>query len=161
MKTVKIFNFETWKTTEIPAAELAPNMIRANVESVGEVWIDSSKVQMASQYKHPPFNGEMKELMRMFKAKLDEVYPMTVEQWEDGFRKDANMERELEQWANIANAYGYFGANAPKHQRKEVFNIILSIYNNGPDTALECVRLNNVPRAQAEQIVDHWRKGNS
>ena len=96
MKTVQTYDLVTKKLASIPAAELAPGMIQAKVEGVGLVWINSAQLKLdEGEYRHPPFSEEVRDILRQLKASLDEVIPRTVEQWEDGFRKDIHAEREI------------------------------------------------------------------
>lgn len=158
MSTVQIYDLETKKVSTIPAAELAPGMIRAQIPGVGIVFIKASEVKLESAFQHPPFDEKVRDLLRKIKTSLDEVYPMPLEKWEKGFRRDANVEREIALWLSIASKYDLHGAKAPKNERKEIFAIILSCVNNSPSKALETVQLENLSRPQAEQLVADLQK---
>src|SRR5437660_1795022 len=86
---VRVYDFETQKITTIPAAELASGMIKAQVQGIdGEVYVEASQVRLGGDYRHPPFDAERKALMRHLAEVFADVYPITAEQWEDGFRRD-------------------------------------------------------------------------
>jgi hypothetical protein len=58
---------------------------------------------------------------------LSEVFPKTLSEWEDGFRRDANAEQEIAVWLVIATRFEAF-VNANRLdtiQRKEVFDLML------------------------------------
>jgi hypothetical protein len=67
-RTVTIYDFGDKSFTEIPEAELAPDMIKAEMEGhEGHVWIDATQLlPHQGDYKHPPFEGELRDkLMRL------------------------------------------------------------------------------------------------
>src|SRR2546421_8961646 len=126
MKKVKVYNFVTKKLSSIPVSELAPGMIEAEVQGIGRVWVAASQLKMDGSYQHPPFSEEVRDFLRRIKAALDEVFPQTLEGWEDGFRKDINAEREIALWLNIAATYEQCTATVEctAQQRKEYFDVI-------------------------------------
>src|SRR5262249_43084598 len=74
----------------IPAAELAPGMVRIQFrDREGEFWVDATHLK-----KSPPhqieFGPEFLEVFEFLSETFAEVYPQTVEEWADGFRRDAN-----------------------------------------------------------------------
>lgn len=104
-KTVKIYDLAHNKISTIPAAELAPNMVEADVVGVGRVWISADEISLAGKVKHPPFNEEKRQKLRQMKAALDEVYPKTIEELEETFRKDSDPDQEIAIWLHIASVY--------------------------------------------------------
>ena len=77
-KTVNIYDLANNKILTIPAAELAPNMVEAEVEGVGRVWISDKDIS-GGKLKHAPFNEEKRQQFRQLKSVLDEVYPKTLD----------------------------------------------------------------------------------
>lgn len=104
-KTVKIYDLAHNKISTIPAAELAPNMVEADVVGVGWVWISADEISLAGKVKHPPFNEEKRQKLRQMKAALDEVYPKTIEELEETFRKDSDPDQEIAIRLHIASVY--------------------------------------------------------
>ena len=157
---VRVYDFKTKKITEIPAAELAPCMVLACIEGVGEVYIEAAQSKRAASHKHPPL-AEYREIFGMIKANVDEVFPKTLEEWEDGFRKDDNPYKEIQLWCYIANAYTAckqrFDLNPD--QRRECFTITLSFFTNGRHNALETVSLDRISRPLAESLVEFLTTG--
>src|SRR5688500_15185081 len=105
-QTVLMYDFETKWLTAIPAAELAPGMLRLTVEGIaGDVWVDGKAALGAkAPLRHPPFPEEARAHLRRLRAVFHDVYPNTLGQWEDGFRRDADPDREIAIWLRIADA---------------------------------------------------------
>lgn len=159
MRSVRIFDFHTKTLTEIPESELAPGFVRAKVDGVdGEVYIDSSS-GTKSDFRHPPFDAETGEVFAEFADIFAAVFPMTVDEWEDGFRRDMHPETEIDGWKRIAAAFLHFTGDKkmPDEARKDCFRIILSCFNNGCSAALEVVELHRLSKARARGVVGEIR----
>src|SRR5262245_28030671 len=157
---VPVYDTETRTVTNMPASELASGMIRVQVVGVGEVWVDSSKLKPSTAHNHPPFDGELKQQMRLFHETFADVYPMSPEGWEDGFRRDLNMHKEIGVWANIAGVFRHFtsGRDLSREQRKDIFDVVLVCFNNGPDHVLATVRPLTLSKKRVLEIVEEIRR---
>ena len=155
VERVRVYDPDTATESSIPAAELAPGMIRITVQGrEGEFWADASRFK-PSGYKHPPFNEQVEDILRDIMAKLWEVHPLSLEQWEDGFRRDTNAEREIAIWGYMAHVYSQVTRNrtlSPEHKKK-LFEIILSCANNPREHILTVVDLGPVTRQEAEGVI--------
>ena len=152
---IRVFNLETHAVTLMPADELAPGMVRARVEGVdGDVWIDSAGLH-PGEYRHPPFSPPVREQLRLIHEALDEVYPQSVEEWEDGFRRDAHADREIALWLRIAAAYRRAVTERAYEpaQKRDVFAVILSCANNPREHVLNVVKLRALTRGEALQLI--------
>jgi len=49
-----------------------------------------------------------KERLERMRQALADGHPISQEDWEDGFRKDANPEREIALWEHVTKFYTYF-----------------------------------------------------
>jgi len=159
---VRIFDSETKEITEVPMSELAPGFGLANVKGVeGDVYIDLSTAK-TGEYKHPPFDEKTRKIFKLLQSVFKEVNPLTVNEWEDGFRRDAHPMKELELWANMAGAFNYFtkGKHMSLAEKKDHFHIILAWTNVGADRALNLVELQAMSRKQAEGVIESLKKGN-
>jgi len=108
--TVRVYDLQTRTLTAVPAHELAPGMIRARVEGVeGEVFVSAAQLAALQAgpppYRHPPFGDDVRALIATVRDALREVRPLSLEQWEDGLRRDIDPGGELAVWLNVAELY--------------------------------------------------------
>jgi hypothetical protein len=135
--------------------------VEAQVEGVGRVWINSADVKGAREYKHPPFEPELREFIeREIQKPLAEVWPKTLAQWEDVFRRDTEPEQEIGLWCRIAERFAEFskseGLNAA--QRQECFAIMLHCSTVPAEQILEVVTLKALTREQAQRAIESYLK---
>jgi hypothetical protein len=155
-KTVKIYDLGHNKISTIPAAELAPNMVEADVVGVGRVWISADEISLAGKVKHPPFNEEKRQKLRQMKAALDEVYPKTIEELEEAFRKDSDPDQEIAIWLHIASVYqqSTAGKKLTLPQRKECLMLILACSRSPREHVFEIFQPKAITRQEAERVVE-------
>ncbi len=128
--TITIYDPETKIYTEVSESELAPGMVRASVDGrEGDVWIDPSLLKQ-SEYRHPPFEGDLRDQILSIQASFPSVYEKTFEFWQDGFRRDQNPDREIAVWHHIADVYGRHAAGKPQSYREELFSLLLTCSNS-------------------------------
>jgi len=153
-QSVQIYDFTTKKVSSIPAAELAPGMIEAEVQGIGRVWVAASQLRDEGPYRHPPLTEDIRQYLRRIKESLDEVYPQTLEEWEDGFRKDLHAEREIAIWLHIASTYQRCTAARPLtlHQRRDYFDVIAACSSTPREHIFEVVRLRALSRKEAVEL---------
>ena len=157
IKNVKVYDFVTKEVMSIPSAELAPGMVEAEVEGVGRVWVDAEQASADVEYRHEPFSEAIRDYLRKIKEALDEVYPMTLHEWEDGFRKDTHPEKEMATWLRLAERYRIFTEEKgfSQAQRQEVFNVMLACTTSPKkELVLEVVTLSAITREEAQDAID-------
>ena len=87
---VPFFDVQSRKVVRIPAAELRPGVVQVRLAGQEElVWVMPSDLQ-AGEVRHPPFSEDMRKHIREIKSAFAEHHPLTMDEWEDGFRRDAN-----------------------------------------------------------------------
>ena len=159
-ESVKIYDFKTKIVTTIPAAELAPGMIRIRLSGSDEIyWADASQMSDAkSQYWHSPFSGELKEKIVFIQRALSDVHFKTFESWEDGFRQDLNAKQEIEIWFRAAMLYSSFAEShrLNREQKHEVFSVLGACLNGTRSTVFETITLNSLPRVLAEELANDY-----
>jgi hypothetical protein len=157
---VKVYDFKTKTVTTIPAAELAPGMVRIQLNGSKEVyWADASAIgEVTGRYWHPPFTGELKEKIVFIQRALSDVYFNTLEYWEDGFRQDLHAEQEIEQWFRVAMLYSTFADThrLTREQKHEAFSVLGACLNGTRSTVFETAKLNSLPRVLAEELADDY-----
>ena len=143
MKTVRVRNLETNQTITIPAGELAPGMLRVMLkkgpdEPGGEeVWVDvAQRLALGGKapYQHPPLSDDLRNVLPELQETFHDVYPRTLEEWADGFRRDLQPEQEIALWLHMARVFRHFteGRDLSTDQRQDIFDVILACVNNGP-----------------------------
>lgn len=159
-KHVRVYDFETKQISEIPAKELAPGMVRANVEGIdGEVWVDAAQGKTDSGYRHPPFGRERKMLINELIFALHDVLPKSEEEWEDGFRNDAHPDREIALWIHVAGTYNRITANRHDltHPQKQQILVLLvqctTAEESRADETLQTVDLGVISEEQAREAI--------
>lgn len=127
-RLLRVYDFATKKITEIAASELPPGMMPAQVAGVeGPVWVDQTQIKPGTHYYHPPFTCEIRREIEHIATALKDVYPLSLQQWEDGFRRDQCAEKELFQFNCIAEAYVRMttGTKLTQAQKKEYFRAMV------------------------------------
>ena len=157
---VKVYNFQTKQTSTIPAAELAPGMVRVKLETGEVVWAKVTDLKQGP-VRHPPFEGEVRELVVRIQKSLEEVYPHTYEFWEDGFRRDANAEREIALWLHISRIHSDFVKSRTTNleERKDAFHVLVACSNGSEETALQTVQLSSLKQTDAQLLVQKFFHG--
>jgi hypothetical protein len=141
----------------VPAASLTPGLIRIRLNDIDEdVWADPKLIQQ-SPLRHPPFSEEVRELLRMLKSTLDEVYPMSLEGWEEGFRRDANPEPEIALWLHIAEVYAAVTTpDLSLAERRDRFRFLMACANGSREQIGQTAPLGSLDPATAAQIVERF-----
>jgi hypothetical protein len=67
--------------------------------------------------------------IRAFRSKLEEVHPLSMEEWLDGFQRDANPENEVAWWERLARCYEEYSGQKELdlQQRKAAFKLIFGL----------------------------------
>ena len=125
LELVTVFDPKSQTYTKIPAVELAPGMVRAQLKGTDEiVWIDPSHLKQG-EYRHPPFEGAAKEAIISIQNAFPEVYEKSYAFWEDGFRRDAHPAQEIGLWMHIADVFGKYADGKALDFRRELFSLLV------------------------------------
>ena len=105
-------------------------------------------------------SSESRKSIAFLQATLYDVYPQNMEEWEDGFRRDANPEREIQRWLNLAGVFKYFtdGKALTREQRKDIFDLILLACTNGPETVSLTFTPQVLSKSRTQEILDELKK---
>jgi hypothetical protein len=78
-------------------------------------------------YQHPPFGEELRASIRQIQATFLDVSLQTVDEWENGFRRDVHHKFEVALWLAMARTYTHFtaGQNLDLQQKKDVFRVLV------------------------------------
>ena len=152
---VRVYDPTTKTITEMPASQLTPNMIQAQVEGMDGVhWIDAGELKMG-EHQAESFPEDIRDLFRDIKSKLNEVYPMSLEQWEDGFLRDANPEHEIALWLHVADIYSRLTSERglSLEQKKDYFRVLGTCMNSARERVLQLFRPQLISEAEAEKVI--------
>jgi hypothetical protein len=151
---VRVYDLRSGRLTRIPARELAPGMLRAHVEGVaGDVWVDALQVR-PGPVRHPPFGEDMRQVVRYICHAVQDVVSLTVEEWEDGFRRDRNPAVEVAFWRAVAEAYTHVTAGRPlsPEHKGDLLDVIFACLHNGPEYVLLTTNPSTVSSHQVREI---------
>lgn len=152
---VSVLDIPTKKIIEIPSAELAPGMIQAKVKGIeGLVWVAAEQLN-SNVYQHPPFPEDVRDILREIQVALSEVYPLTLEQWEDGFRRDRNPEREIALWSHMATLFTQFteGYGLTQEKKKAYFRLLIACMNSPRENVFQVADTNPLTHQEAEAVL--------
>ena len=152
---VRVYDPTTKTITEKPASQLTPNMIQAQVEGLDGVhWIHVGELKMGER-KAESFPEEVRDYLREIKSKLDEVHAMTLEEWEDGFLRNAHPEKETALWLHVADIYNRFASdrNLSLEQKEEYFRVLGTCMNSSRERVLQLYSPQLISNREAEKII--------
>src|SRR5580658_2704500 len=88
------------------------------------------------------------------RSTLHEVHPMSIEEWLDGFRRDANPESEVRWWERLTRWYrGYSDTrDLSAEQKKALFNVVFRLGMELDDQPL-VTDLAKLPAGVMEEIM--------
>jgi hypothetical protein len=154
-KMVTVWDKSADTFQSIPKCELAPGMIRMNLEGTGEVWIRQDQLEGIQQgeYQSAPFGPEFREFFVTIKEAFDPYFFQTLEKWEDGFRRDRNPEREIAMWLVAAETMREFAPGHPTPRNLEVFQLLTNAMNNGSDGAKLTFQAEHLTNEEVNQIL--------
>ena len=122
-------------------------------------WVNRSDLQLGD-IKHSSFVGDRSLKVLQIQNELSEVYSMTYEDWELGFRRDTNPDSEISIWLNLCAFYNEFSLQLQsKEERQELFQILNCCLCSIPDFVLKQVKLNRLDTIFATEVVTTYFQG--
>lgn len=156
---VDMYDTATGRVIRIPKCELAPGMVKAFIEGMeGEYWIDANKLCGADGFRHPPFDDEIRELVKEIQIHLKEVRPKTYKEWEDGFRKDVDPEKEIAIWLTFARKFSAVTGRKQYSlsQKKDIYTILISVLLGDRDAAAIRGKISTLTEDEASRIMKEF-----
>lgn len=160
-ETVECYDFETKKVVSISKNEIGSGFVQARIEGQDElVWVNASKLEPAT-IKHASFDQEARSYIQQLQRIFSEHYRLSVEEWEDGFRRDSNPEREIAIWLYSSEVYEMYSANLESAEaRAELFRCILACMNTQRDAIWDVLEIEVLDRGFAEKVIARFFEGN-
>ena len=155
--TVPFCDFDGGRVVRIPRSELASNAVQVQIQGIeGLVWVLPDELQ-PSPHQHEPFTEEIRDYLRYIQSAFAEHRDLTLEQWEDGFRRDANPEREIAMWSHAADVYAQFtDGESSADRRIDVYRCIVTCMTTSPDCVWDMFRPETLDQSEAEDIVNRF-----
>ena len=155
--TVPFFDVESGLVVQIPRSELSSNVIQVQLEGMDElVWVLPDELR-PSAIRHGPFDEPTRDYIRAIQTAFAEHRDLTLEEWEDRFRRDATPEREIALWLYASEIYSVFATEEPSpEKRRDIYRCIVGCMVTGPDSVWEILQLNVLDSHEAKRIVDRF-----
>jgi hypothetical protein len=154
---VPFYDVESRRVVQIPASELRPGAVQAQVQGIeGLVWLMPDQLR-PGDIKHPPFEEEIRAYIRQIQEAFAEHRTLSFEEWEDGFRRDANPEREIALWSHAADVYTAFAGSEPSaERRRDIYRCIVACLTSGPDAVWHVLKPEFISRVETEKVVNRF-----
>ena len=154
---VEVLDVETRKVSKALMSTLGPEMVR--VESDGKIyWANVHQLQ-ESDYRHEPFEGERKKNIEFIKESLSEVNSNTYVEWEDGFRRDENPDKEIAIWNYIIFVYNkYSSIDLSQEQKNDIYLIAVTCSYSNQNVVLGQLTLQSLDIEKAKEIISVYYK---
>jgi hypothetical protein len=157
LETVPYFDAPSGRVVHIPAAELRPGVVQARVEGVeGLVWVTADQLQ-PGEIRHPPFTEEVRAYVRRIEQAFAEHRSLSFQEWEEGFRRDANPSQEIALWLHAADVYESFAADEPSAARREdLYRVIVACLTASPEGVRHVLETAALTREEAQRVIDRY-----
>lgn len=79
--------------------------------------------------RHPELSLLLLARIRSLRSKLEEVHPLSMEEWLDGFQRDAHPDTEVAWWERVARCYEEYSGQQELNpqQRQAAFKLIFGL----------------------------------
>lgn len=126
----------------------------AQGKSLTEVAPDSSP--RPGPIRHAQLDPALVKRIEAFEKVFGDLYPITHEQWLDGFKRDLNPEHEVLIWEEIARALKKFTAGRPlsKEVRTEAFSLLLLRTTLSAEVAMIRAKPNYLSVEDTRKVLD-------
>jgi hypothetical protein len=154
---VPFLDVEAGRVVRIPASELRPGAMQVRLQDSGEVvWALPEQI-LAGEVKHAEFDEGIRDYIRQIQDAFAEQRPLSFEEWEEGFRRDTNPEREIALWSHAADVYIAFTASEPSAEsRRDVYRCIVTCMATSPDAVWHVLRPEVLSREEAGRVVNRF-----
>jgi hypothetical protein len=119
------------------------------------IWINPASLELGP-IRHAKLPPSLVERITAFESIFADVYPITHQEWLDGFQRDEDPLREIATWEQIAKALTQFTVdrNPTKEVRREAFDLLLVRSGATTEDALKSAKLNYLTPGEARTLCD-------
>lgn len=155
--TVPFYDFDVKSVVQIPRRELSPGVIEVQIQGIeGLVWVLPDQLQQGP-IRHEPFSDEIRDYLTRIRTAFFEHRNLSIDEWEDGFRRDASPEREIALWSHAADVYVQFTSDEPLHDRRvDVYRCIVACMTTSPDSVWSVLEPQALNKSEAKRVVDRF-----
>lgn len=148
---------ESGRVVHIPVSELRPGSVQVQIKGSGQIVWALAEQLGPDDVKHVEFDELRRDQIRHIQALVAEQYPLSLEDWEDGFRRDAHPDQEIALWSHVAQVYAEFTHNELNaDRRREIFQCLVACMTTGPEAVWKVLRPNRLSREEADRIVRQY-----
>jgi hypothetical protein len=129
--------------------------MKARVDGVrGVVWIDPSSVSKG-EVRHDEFPDSYYQYFERIIICFKGVYDLSLEEWVDGFKRDANPDQEIAIWVFFGERFAKIidEENLDESDRRELFRLLMSVMNGGAERAVKHGDYHGVIRNRVKEFV--------
>lgn len=159
---VRYYDQGSRQVIRIPRSELAPGCMLVRIQGIDEpVWASSVQYQ-SGPLRHPPFSEEIREYVRRIQSTFAEHRPLSAEEWEDGFRRDTNVEQEIALWIHAGSIYAAFTESEQNPaRRKHYYQAVVACLTASPDGVKHVLPPGPLSENEVEEVVRKFFPGKS
>ncbi|MBI4569778.1 MAG: hypothetical protein HY719_15405 [Planctomycetes bacterium] len=108
----------------------------------------------------PTLDTDTVDRIRCVAQQLQEVHPAAQEEWEVGFLRSRDLERDLASWERLTDTYVWIVEtfHVPRRKRQEVWSILLLASMEGGELALAEFPLVLLTEEERDAVVHHFRR---
>jgi hypothetical protein len=158
---VTLYDFKTKLRTLIPEDELSPGTVQVRIEGDDTpVYVDAAQLKQG-EYLHPPFAQDIREILKALARDLADVRPLSYSDWEDGFRRDHNPEREIASWIHLAAVLETVTSEfkLSSFQRKACFTVLIACSTGPKETVRQRSEDKTLESVVTETAIRYFYEG--
>lgn len=128
-----------------------------NVKSYSIGWAELSSLKQ-SPIGTSRLSEEQMDRVNILKMMLDKIFPQSNKDWQEGFTRDHNPEREIRIWECMAKSLMAIDevAFASKEVKAEAFALLLVRSGSSTENTLKSLTLKHFSRESAKKLLDSY-----
>ena len=121
--------------------------------------VDPNSLRAGPRRNHN-FPKEIIDMIEDMRITFKEVYPISLEEWIEGFDRDSNPEQEIALWSYMADVYKKLIKKYPNklEYHEEIFKIILACSMGDDAYVLSQAKVKKLSKSDVNLIIKEFRK---
>jgi hypothetical protein len=154
---VKCYDSNSKKVYYLYKSELDGSFIKANIVNtgMGTVWVKAAELKQSTEVRHPPLNDEQRKCVMELQDNLRGLYDLSYEDWELGFRKDRDIDKNIAIWLFFSSRLKALMDSMilDEDEKRDLFRMMVAVMNNGKDFAINnMVYCGQIERLKSELV---------